>query len=87
MKDYITSPKRRRTLLKIARYCANLRRSAGITQEEVANAVGCSKSNVSAFEHGQNDSATIYQWYLSFEQYETIVQTSGQRSSHDKNDH
>ncbi len=64
MKDYITSPKRRRTLLKIARYCAYLRRSAGITQEEVANAVGCSKSNVSAFEHGQNDSATIYQWYL-----------------------
>ena len=86
MKDYIVSPKRRKRLMKIAKYCANVRRMAGITQEQVAIDVGCSKSNVSAFEHGNNDSATIYQWYIDYERYADIpyAHMSGQGGANGK---
>lgn len=48
----------------IGRKCAAFRRMLGITQEQVARDVGCSRSNISAFERGRTDSATIFLWYI-----------------------
>ena len=33
-------------------------------QSQVAQEVGCSRENVSAFETGRNDSAIIFLWYI-----------------------
>lgn len=49
---------------RLGRMCAEYRKQIGVTQSEVAREVGCSRSNISAFEHGRTDSALIFLWYI-----------------------
>lgn len=44
--------------------CQEFRRELGYTQNQVAQELGCSAENVSAFENGRNDNATILCWYI-----------------------
>lgn len=50
--------------ITIGRKCANFRRSIGYTQQQVANELGYTKSNISMFENGKNYNMTILLWYL-----------------------
>ena len=58
------SPVRRADINRIGEACKKFRKERGITLYEVAKIVCTSIYNVSAFESGRNDSATIYNWYL-----------------------
>ena len=44
--------------------CRRFRIMKSYLQSQVAQEVGCSKENVSAFENGRNDSAIIFLWYI-----------------------
>lgn len=44
--------------------CAEHRRKYGFTQQQVADELGYSVYNISAFENGRNDSSKILAWYL-----------------------
>lgn len=48
----------------IGTICKNHREILGITQNQVAQAVGCSVKNVSAFENGRNRSLRVFMWYV-----------------------
>lgn len=65
---------KRNFLRLIGARCKKFRLLRGITQKEVASECGCHNTNVSAFERGENDSATILLWYLlngmSLEEYD-----------------
>lgn len=55
----------RKELLKLVGFrCKRFRLEMGRTQKEVAIDCGCHNSNVSAFERGDNDSATLLLWYI-----------------------
>ena len=55
---------KRHTLKVIGRAAGYWRRKNGVKQIEVAFEVGTSLTNISAFERGMNDSATILLWYV-----------------------
>lgn len=44
--------------------CKLIRERAGLTQAQVAEILGFTPQNISAFEMGRNDSATILLWYI-----------------------
>lgn len=50
--------------ITIGRKCANFRRSIGYTQQQVANELGFTRSNISMFENGKNYNMIILLWYL-----------------------
>ena len=50
--------------LTIGQKCANFRRLIGISQQQVANELGYTRSNISMFENGKNYNMTILLWYL-----------------------
>ena len=60
----VVSPERRRDLEIIGRACRDFRILHGVTQYEIAKQVRTTMQNISEFERGRNDSATIYNWYL-----------------------
>lgn len=64
MKKHLTYTNKRDTLTTIGASAGNWRRSQHIRQQTIANDVGTSFSNISAFERGLNDSACILTWYL-----------------------
>lgn len=51
-------------LIEVAKACKVFRMEQGYTQSEVAEEIGYSVGNVSAFEQGRNDSISIFMWYL-----------------------
>lgn len=50
--------------IKIGKKCANFRRSIGYSQQQVAEELGYTRSNISMFENGKNYNMTILLWYL-----------------------
>lgn len=55
---------KRHTLKVIGRAAGDWRREHGIKQLDIAIELDTTFSNISAFERGTNDSATILLWYL-----------------------
>lgn len=55
---------KRRALKIIGRVAGEWRREHEITQLDIANELGTTFTNISSFEHGKNDSATILLWYV-----------------------
>ena len=56
--------KKKHTLKTIGRAAGYWRREIGIKQLDIAIELGTSLTNISAFERGANDSATILLWYV-----------------------
>lgn len=79
------SPIRRLDLKRIGEACRKFRKERGITLYEVAKNVCTSLYNVSNFESGKNDSATIYNWYL--EMGMRYVETYKYREDHNPFDY
>lgn len=52
------------TLEQIGAFCRVTREKLGYLQRDVAQEVGCSKENISAFETGRNNNALILFWYV-----------------------
>lgn len=52
-------------LKKLGARCADFRRSKGYTQIQVADKLGYTESNISAFENGRTNNLFIFFWYLS----------------------
>ena len=52
------------TLKTIGRAAGDWRREKGITQLDIAIELETTFTNISAFERGMNDSATILLWYV-----------------------
>ena len=50
--------------ITIGRKCANFRRSIGYSQQQVANDLGYSRTNISMFENDRNYNMVILLWYL-----------------------
>ena len=50
--------------LEIGQKCANFRRLIGISQQQVADELGYTRTNISMFENGKNYNMTILLWYL-----------------------
>lgn len=50
--------------LTIGQKCANFRRLIGISQQQVADELGYTRTNISMFENGKNYNMTILLWYL-----------------------
>ena len=50
----------------LGKYCAEIRRSTGYSQADVAKECGCTKANVSAFERGLNRNTSIFGWYVYY---------------------
>lgn len=50
--------------ITIGRKCANFRRSIGYSQQQVAEELGYTRSNISMFENGKNYNMVILLWYL-----------------------
>ena len=50
--------------LTIGQKCANFRRLIGISQQQVADELGYTRTNISMFENGENYNMTILLWYL-----------------------
>lgn len=55
---------KRHTLKVIGRAAGDWRRENGMTQLDIAIELGTTFTNISAFERGRNDSATILLWYI-----------------------
>ena len=53
--------------LTIGQKCANFRRLIGISQQQVADELGYTRTNISMFENGKNYNMTILLWYLKRE--------------------
>lgn len=51
-------------LIYIGKTCQNFRRGKGLTQSEVAEDMGYTVENISAFENGRNDNLRIFLWYV-----------------------
>ena len=49
---------------RLGQICADHRKRIGYTQQQIADELGYSVYNISAFENGRNDSAKILFWYL-----------------------
>ncbi len=50
--------------VSIGKKCANFRRLIGYSQQQVANELGYSRTNISMFENDKNYNMTILLWYL-----------------------
>lgn len=50
--------------LTIGQKCANFRRLIGVSQQQVADELGYTRTNISMFENGKNYNMTILLWYL-----------------------
>ena len=50
--------------LTIGQKCANFRRLIGISQQQIADELGYTRTNISMFENGKNYNMTILLWYL-----------------------
>lgn len=50
--------------ITIGRKCANFRRLIGYSQQQVADELGYSRTNISMFENGRNYNMVILLWYL-----------------------
>ena len=50
--------------LTIGQKCANFRRLIGISQQQVADELGYTRTNISMIENGKNYNMTILLWYL-----------------------
>ena len=50
--------------LTIGQKCANFRRLIGISQQQVADELGYTRTNISMFENGKDYNMTILLWYL-----------------------
>ena len=50
--------------LTIGQKCANFRRLIGMSQQQVADELGYTRTNISMFENGKNYNMTILLWYL-----------------------
>ena len=50
--------------VSIGKKCANFRRLIGYSQQQVANELGYSRTNISMFENGKNYNMIILFWYL-----------------------
>lgn len=50
--------------LTIGQKCANFRRLIGVSQQQVADDLGYTRTNISMFENGKNYNMTILLWYL-----------------------
>ena len=48
--------------ITIGRKCANFRRLIGYSQQQVADELGYSRTNISMFENGKNYNMTILLW-------------------------
>ncbi len=48
----------------IGKKCANFRRLIGYSQQQVADELGYSRTNISMFENDKNYNMTILLWYL-----------------------
>lgn len=48
----------------IGRNCKKYREKIGYTQRQVADELGYSVENISAFENGRNSNMHIFSWYL-----------------------
>lgn len=59
----------------LGRACRTYRQKRGVTQADVANQLGYSVENISAFETGRNDNCRILLWY--FENGMTINDVTG----------
>ena len=51
-------------LYRLGRFCREFRKANKWTQQTVAQCVGVSPSQISNFEHGKADTATVFYWYL-----------------------
>ena len=60
----LLTPQKRKALEEIGRECKRIRTSCGYTQKQVAEEVGDHPVNISTFESGHNNSATILNWYI-----------------------
>lgn len=49
----------------IGKSCQKFRISQGLLQSEVAEDIGYTIENISAFENGRNDNVRIFLWYVS----------------------
>ena len=50
--------------LTIGQKCANFRRLIGISQQQVADELGYTRTNISMFENDKNYNMVILLWYL-----------------------
>lgn len=70
-------------LKELGRRCKQYRIEHGYFQVDVAADTGYSSENISAFETGRNDNATILLWYFAHGmEYEYLIDT---RVIYDKN--
>lgn len=60
----VTTPQKRKMLEEIGNECKLIRINCGYSQKQVAEDVGDHPVNISAFECGRNNSATILNWYV-----------------------
>lgn len=51
-------------MIPMGRICAYYRHEIGYTMREIASDTGYTIANISHFEHGRNDNATILLWYV-----------------------
>lgn len=51
-------------LYKLGESCRFFRKKHGYRLVDVADDIGYSQENVSAFEHGRNDNLRIFLWYV-----------------------
>lgn len=51
-------------LVRLGAECKNARKASGVTQEEIAKALGVTKQNISAFELGKINNLKIYMYYV-----------------------
>ena len=61
-------------LKTIGTNCKAFREKIGYLQSDVAKQTGYSKENVSAFENGRNNNATIYNWYVQMGLYDETIE-------------
>lgn len=65
MRSNQLSPERRVELKIIGDMCRKFRNEINISAYSVAKDIGCTQQSIYDFEHGRNDSATIYTWYIA----------------------
>lgn len=56
--------KNKKFLKALGAECARLRQICGLTQQQVADMIGYSKENISAFENGRNGNVVIFNAYM-----------------------
>lgn len=59
---YLTSKKNK--MFIITKNCQDYRINRGITQQQIANNIGCSIETISSFENNRNNNALILIWYI-----------------------